>query len=341
VKNETILKYCNNKLNTKNITMKLLSQIISSVALLIPISVNAQVYNLDFEEWVDSVMVAEDSTDYCGFYAKNSKWGDVKNWTLLTGVAYRTSDAVQGNYALVINDWYAHKSGYAYLGERARLVYSQNSGDFECKSGCGVAIDIKPNKVTASYKAIKPDVNSSDTLAGKVEAYFTSYDTILSKRDTIGSGSIILPETDSNYKAFSFPITYTSDSLKPDSLIFILSFKVYSSPNWQEWSDTCNNFYVYFDNIKLGAGVGVNENEKVIKKQKGLLIHPNPFKYEFTLFNNSALNRQVSLFNSNGKLITTFSVSPYQKLRYQKANKLPAGSYFLKEQDLTYKIIKQ
>jgi hypothetical protein len=320
--------------------MKTRKTVFIALIALTPLSTYSQVYNLDFEQWNDSNMVFDNNVQQNGFKIQGSEKGSVNNWSIFNGIGFRTTDAISGDYALVLNDWYAFDDK-AYLGEDGVIRISSVTEALECKN-CGVAINIKPKEVTGDYKVVSLMLSTNDHLHGEVEAWLTKYDTAQNKRDTTGIGSIILSKTDTNYHSFSFPITYTSTSVMPDTLIFALGFK-----KWWEGSDTTEYpitcitcHYVYFDNIKLEESVGLNELD-TDKKQGNLLIHPNPFNNELTIFNNSAENTNLSLHDVRGRQLQSFSIAPYQNYSVSESNKLPAGCYFLKDAKNTFKLIKQ
>lgn len=319
--------------------MKTRKTIFIALIALTPLSTYAQVYNLDFEQWDDSNMVIDNNVQQNGFKIQGSEKGSVNNWSIFNGIGFRTTDATSGDYALVLNDWY-YFDDKAYLGEDIHVYYSSVTKAVECKN-CGVTINIKPKEVTGDYKVVSLMLSTNDHLYGEVEAWLTKYDTVQNKRDTIGIGSIILSKTDTNYHSFSFPITYTSTSVMPDTLIFALGFK-----KWWEGTDTTEHpitcmtcHYVYFDNIKLEETVGLNELD-TDKKQGNLLIHPNPFDTELNLFNNSDVSKQVNLYQLNGMLIESLNLAPFQQLRYNNAGKLPSGTYIITDKKQRFKLIK-
>jgi hypothetical protein len=85
--------------------MKTSKTIFITFLALTSVCAHAQVYNLDFEGWEDSIMVKDPTIEPNGFRVENFEHGTAKNWQLFDGVAYRTTDATNGNYAIVLNDW--------------------------------------------------------------------------------------------------------------------------------------------------------------------------------------------------------------------------------------------
>jgi hypothetical protein len=227
-----------------------------------------------------------------------------------------------------------------FLGEDVWMNYNSQKDEIECYD-CGVPIHTKPTNIIGDYKVVALHPSTNDNLIGTIEVWLTKYDTLLNKRDTIGVGSIILAETDTNYHEFSFPVIYSTNTVFPDTLIFALGYKAWwGSGDTNEYPPTCGNcFYVYFDNIKLEETLGLNELD-TDKKQGNLLIHPNPFDTELNLFNNSDVSKQVNLYQLNGMLIESLNLAPFQQIRYNNAGKLPSGTYIISDQKQRFKLIK-
>ncbi len=281
-------------------------------------------YNLDFEQWVDSSM----RDLHISIFNGNAKKGYLKGW-FEHGFKVRTTDAVHGDYAMVIYDWYGLNYDYIVLGERG--IYVPRTG--ECVD-CGTSINFRPEEISFAYKGILNEdaTIDEDTVVGFVNVMLTKYDSVNGQRDTIGIGKINLYPTSDTYKTYSFPIQYTSHGV-PDSIIFYIVIQIPFIGG-----RNCNScIFLFFDNFQFhrkGTSI-ISPDEKSL-----LHIYPNPLdKSELNIYNKTASRFiSVKIYNSTGVFISELTIPPHSRKMYSMSG-LENGIYYLKGEERTYKVV--
>lgn len=271
---------------------------------------NAQTanYNFDFEDWYMDSLAEErlDQWEHIG-------WND-HILSQLHGTE-KTTQSYSGNYAVTIHRWYM--VGMDAL--RLRHATSQ-----------------KPNYLNGFYiytdatLAVHPDSSGVDDIA-IIAAYFTKWNTVLGRSDTIGYAyQEVLAAT--GYTPFSCAITYTSVD-QPDSFnIYIRPSKFLSGIGCKTGSD-CS--FLTVDNLSFSNTTSINDAH-VTNNQ--LSIYPNPGKEElFIKAPSDVIIQKMYLVDMMGRVMMT------QEGNTRKINVgyLSPGSYFLKLQTDDELILKK
>lgn len=236
---------------------------IISLALLLPLSMCAQIQNPGFENW-DTTFVH--SSDYIleEVYNFNEPLSGVaSNWfELYTHGNCRTSDANSGDYAFIVHNWYSYGKGYI----------NQSS-----------PIDYRPNYLNGYYKYNGEVYPETDLMArGFVEVSLTS---VLG--DTIGYSKQYL-YTISNYTAFEVPINYYN-SETPDSIHIRFGSAEQDCGN----NLVCNLLYI--DDLDLAQNSILSLDES---SRSSLKVFPNPVSNQLTI--DSQEEEAIMVFNILG-----------------------------------------
>ena len=282
--------------------------------------------NLGFEEWQDSSFINSTVGLEPPFEVEGRAYGLLKNWAHFGAFSLRTTDAYEGVYAMVLNNWYGTNEDHAALGEKSVPVLGF------CKD-CGVPIHTKPVQLKGHYKFVLLGGVSPDSVYGTIEVYMTKYDSVGLKRDTIGSGNALLPSTAMDYQSFDFPIEYSSPDINPDTIILKISL-VANGPSAGVGCSNC--MYFYIDGLELLETTTATGS---IQSLHELNVFPNPVSSIVTVANESPTSKDLMLTDMSGSLIDHFYLSPNQDYQFNMSA-LSTGIYFLRSPYTTYKIIK-
>ncbi len=274
--------------------------------------------NLDFEEWVDSTLVNDSILftltevhkiidPYKGYY-NNS----LKNWSA-QGPFYRTSDAVNGNYAAVISQWYSNVAGDLQIG-------TCNAGTMWHKKYCKNNLPIRPNTISGTYKFISEDSASA-------------YATIICYRNNNGTGqldtiahTVFYFEPTNVYQPFTIPLSYIDTVSQMDSIH--ISFRTHNKflggilgPRLcADFFPLCN--FLYLDNIKLNYQTSITDN---IDNNLKVSIYPNPVKDNARVdINYTSPLSKMRLYTSTSRLLAEYTQT--QEIHLES---LQSGLYFL------------
>lgn len=271
---------------------------------------NAQTanYNFDFEDW---------HTDNLG-QERPSQW-ELIDWngnirSQLHGTQ-KSTKSYSGNYAIIVHRW--------YVVDRDGLKMKH-------------AIAQKPNYLNGFYTytdvalAVHPDSVAVNDIA-TITAYFTKWNTVLNRADTIGYGYQELSAA-SGYTPFSCTITYTTTD-QPDSFeIYIRPTKFYSGIGCKTNSD-CS--FLTVDNLSFSNTTSIESADVANEKMR---IYPNPAKGElFINIQPGVIVQKMYLADIIGRIVMT------QEGNIQKINlsHLRAGNYFLKLQTKEGSVVKK
>lgn len=283
--------------------------------------------NLGFEEWDESTLLNTSIGDEKGYHIENAKIAKLENWIKYGGYTVRTTDATEGEYAIVLNNWYGTNDDYIASGTNGSINprYADN---------CIHSIPYKPLSVTGDYKLISLS-EGLDSIRGKIDIYLTRYNNSTGVRDTIGQANLSFSPTDSNYRSFQQFISYSSVDINPDSIILLASVIGYGEV---DTSDHCLNcMYFYLDNLELDT---VNLIGDVIQEQPMQLeIYPNPFINVISIANRSQKEVWAVLTTLSGIEVTSIRIAPKSKNNISTAD-LKSGVYLLHENHRTTKIVK-
>jgi len=215
--------------------------------------------NGGFETWTSTETHAYESELVSLYAIPNVLSGVIENWTTSSEFGtIRTTDSYNGNYALIIHNWY----GYAWTSaERHEKITSNITG------------------VTGFFKYIGTDLSGTPA-AGKCEVFIKD-----ASNDTIGSGVFNFSNQNS-YAQFTVPITYTNSNAA-DSVIVKFTNAYQSCPT----EIVCN--LLYLDDIAyITTPLSVNEdyaeptfNYNTLKNQldlKNILANSNLILYDLS-----------------------------------------------------------
>lgn len=277
--------------------MKRMIYLMIIVNLILPQYADAQTanYNFDFEDWY---------TDSNGQQRLN-QWQFI-NWSGDTvdqfhGVQ-QSMQSQSGNYAVTVHRWYMiDKTGLKLKNTISQKPIYLN-GFY---------------KYTDAFLSAHPDSSTVDDVA-TVTVYFTKWNTILNRLDTIGYGYKELPAA-TGYIPFSCAITYPTID-QPDSFyIYIQPTKYHSGLGCKDSSE-CS--FLTIDNLSFSnttAIIDADLNNKIS-------IYPNPAKEELVIHTDPAIVVQkYSLADIMGRIVFT-QVGDIKKINL---NHLSPGNYSL------------
>ncbi len=280
-----------------------------------------QQWNLDFEEWNDSIatpdLVDTIVKDRVGIYP--SGWYSNPDFIPEGKGIGQTTDAKKNEFAVALSGFYQF--------EVMRIMTGTSPND------SGWPIDYFPKELNGFYKAILP-CSTCDSLRAYVDVYLTNYDTERQIRDTIGQGHIILKETADEYKNFNMAIDYAKNNeLVPDTITIVLAKERFGFGSQSEcWE--CS--HVFFDDFTLPSlTLSIDENENV---GDGFECYPNPLTGQITIKNNSSKPKFIYAFNILGSLIFKRSVDNISEVVLQTKH-LPFSILFVSDGKTTKKIL--
>ncbi|MEM9917791.1 MAG: Rieske (2Fe-2S) protein, partial [Bacteroidota bacterium] len=191
--------------------------------------------NLNFEEWEenslqDDPFLMADTTHKIA----NAKVGKLTGWSAFGQSAVRTTDAFEGDYALVVNSWYGTGPGVVDLGQCRVTNRSQ---------ACGMPFQGRLNKLNGHYKLVAGSTQDNHVLRGSVAVYSFRYNAASQKRDTVALGQLFLEPTE-EYTPFEFKINTILEDVLSDSIAVV--FRVDGSDCQH---GKCN--YFYLDNLEI------------------------------------------------------------------------------------------
>lgn len=269
-----------------------------SLMIAMPMIANAQLQNLDFEQWQNN------PTDE-SFPNKPTGWTITDGFNDAEHCMYPpATDAQNGYYALTLGIW------YHYVKDAARQT---------------ATINYRPVTLKGHYKytdnIIQGDAGPVNDVA-QVNVYLTKWNPVLSQNDTIGRGTLDLHES-LDYSSFSCPVTYSSDAI-PDKVTIYLDCTRIKRAGETESLIRMEGDGSYFtvDNISLEENtMGIGDFNTL-----NALIYPNPVKESVTIANFSG---HAELYDMAGKLLlsTPVTESPVGLQQFQK------GIYTLKLTD--------
>jgi hypothetical protein len=259
--------------------------IILLFALSITYNGQGQDWNLDFEEWDDSItsffLIDSFVNDRVGIHPLN--WYSHPDFIPEgTGVG-QTSDAVSGEFALALSAY------YQYPVMRITTGTSPNDS--------GWPIGYRPKELNGQYKVINLGVGNVSILA-YVDIILTKYNIQNQKRDTIGQGHIILTETVNEYMDFNMQIDYQLNNQDiPDSVTIILAEERIGLDSQTECYE-CG--HVFFDNFSIPPFTStLDANESGLN---GFECYPNPTSDQLKILNTSTKAKYFKILDVMGRI---------------------------------------
>ncbi|HEY1039955.1 MAG TPA: T9SS type A sorting domain-containing protein [Bacteroidia bacterium] len=212
-----------------------------------------------------------------------------------------TTDATEGNYALLVWTWYNYAPGYVCNGNGMA-----GFGDF---SAAGTAYTQKPLSLTGMYKFDTTNVDTYDSVL--VIAFLKKYNTTTHMRDTVALGVSKLPVS-ASYIPFTVTINDKMPGTDPDSIVVIISSQrriwepVFATNVCRMPFMDCA--YLYVDDLHLTTSTGTVELEEIFKPA----VFPNPanehisFKYKLIP---DGLQETLTVFDNTGKVCHQGSIN--------------------------------
>lgn len=261
---------------------------------------NAQLKNLDFENW-DSLVTSS--------YKSNSPtaWTWTNGASIISPWLFYSPPATvsqSGQYALTLSVW------YNYTKDAALQT---------------AAINSRPTALNGYYKytdnLVLGNNNQMVNDTAEVRVYLTKWNTAFSRNDTVGGGKISLNAIQS-FTPFKVNINYSSNAT-PDSITVLLD------PSLVRRAGAGGAYIVvgtgvgsYFtvDNLSLEAG---NLSAGTLSLNNKVKIFPNP---STDIIHFSDFTGTVTIAAMNGTIIWSQAIRPHQSLSIQD---LPVGIYIL------------
>lgn len=280
-------------------------------------------WNLDFEEWVDSTLVNDSITFTWNAMAliENPYYGGIKNWAQLGtwGSTHRTTDAISGQYAVVVHQWYGGVAGDIQLG-------SCHPGYMWNKKYCKNAISQRIDKISGYYKFL-PD-KGGDTSIAKCQIILWKTDTVTGVLDTLFIKEYFFAPV-SVYTHFEIPITYPNPLIVPDS--FNISFRTHNQLAGGGLGPyVCNGIknycnYLYLDGLKVST---ISSTKDELDEYHNVNVYPNPCSGFFYLEGFSFTDTSVMyMYNVFGERVKTQTIdNESQKI---DVSNLDPGFYFI------------
>ncbi len=242
---------------------------------------NAQLQNLDFEEWDEPT--PEILNNPTGWVSHNG----FMPLPFLGFIHPPQTDAQSNNYALKLGVYYNYAKNAAVQT---------------------ASIDYRLGQLKGFYKYENNTISGSDGMVpdtAMVVVYLTRFNTATWQRDTIGSGSVSLNQSHS-YAAFDVNISYISNDV-PDSIHVYLDpslanryyGRYYVNPHEPEAS------FFTLDNLSLQPEQIVYINEQ--PQANNITVYPNPANRVIRI--SMKEKGAVSIYNSNGALIESIIVN--------------------------------
>lgn len=257
-----------------------------------------QIINGGFEVW-DTTYTACYAPVLNNDFGVSHTGGSLQKWYYLQEFACgaaRTTDSYNGNYALLMYNWYNYDYG--------RVYYSDT-------------INFRPQYLQGYYKY---DVGEIDSLPqGPLNILLTKFNG--TTNDTIAIGNFHF-DTISVYTPFQVEINYFS-SLTPDS-IFI---SIINSKNPCSWPNVVCNL-LYLDDLKLSnTPLGIKD---INSYDAQLKVYPNPFSTKITLQSNKVFqNATLEVYNLYGQRVRQIkNIYGHSIILYRK--NLSNGLYFVR-----------
>jgi len=262
--------------------------------------------NMNFEDWEISENSIEPYTDT--FIPRDAEFGIPTNWTCFGGkTMIRTTDAQNGDYAVVMTDWY-NPFGEVLINGKCNGVNHQYPND------CMSPINYLPNSISGYHKFLNATgYNSVNDTRTVISTVFLNIDTINNKIDTISSDTLILMPsmgTQASYEEFKIIINKRSN-LTPTHFNIFFDFYVDYQNGENNDCDYC--YYHYLDNLKLNTlsnSISLNSLQG-----ESFSIYPNPAENIFQISNLLPVKQDIILYSLDGKYLRTLSLSANESVK--------------------------
>ena len=275
-------------------------------------SAQPQIPNNGFEDWaITDTIPPINPIDPIGWTTSNFLMNAGGSQTV-----FRTEDAVEGNYAILLisdtsvvsppfgNGLLDTIGGFVALG----IVNQINVG--------GIEYTDRPDSMSVW---IKGTVIPGDT--SSIGAILTRYNPDTQNNDTIAiSARIGMTSTDTVYKKIVVPFNYTSTN-SPDLLVFRINV------GGRQNSEIFPGNELFLDDIQLLGTSTSTQSIPII--EQAVKVMPNPFSDQTLIEFENPSNEELCfiLTNSNGQVVRKIqNISGSQLILYRE--NLPTGIYF-------------
>lgn len=276
--------------------------------LLLPLHLQAQDYNTDFEKWhpgLTSTRMAEEP-GIPGCYS--TMIGDIiatgenldtdsilTGWSATQFGLTRTNDAHSGQYAAMVHMWYNGAPGVLCLGKTSDPLNVHSKVHF----------DRKLYGVSGYYKYITDSLGPNDTYRKVTMLHVRTYkkNGTTQALELLHHDSLTFSRTDV-YKEFYLPVTYTEPGIRADSISIWFESKGYGSG-----TTICPlSHFLYLDDIIFRYTpytLPVKDLRSAGKKK--MIIHPNPARGSVRLQNETGYTiTAMLLMDITGRIVRSF-----------------------------------
>lgn len=269
-------------------------------------------WNLDFEEWTDTTLrsTSEYFSMVDGHDIETPFTGMPYGWSTSSS-QHRTTDALSGQYALVVNKWYFGSNGFVSLGDCNRAY-----------TPCLNEINSRVSQIAGYYKYF-PDNNLN------AKATWIGFDQNL---DTISYHQFTFEDSE-EYTYFELPISYLDTSQLRYFQFFISSPDIASQPTiCEDGKKYCN--FLYLDNIEIGL---VSSNSDFNFDDNDVRVYPNPAN-DFIYIDDPGLIHDLNIYDIYGRRLR-FEQS-YLSNRIEVGHLIPGQYILMIQSDRHYRAVK-
>lgn len=244
-------------------------------------------------------------------------------WTMSQFGGRLSSNAKSGSKAAVVWNWYYYGKGILFNGK----------GDVATGKNAGTPINFKPTALTGQFKYLPGNVFSVGD-SGNVSVCLVRYNAQLSRRDTVGRGTLKFGPTNA-YQYFQVPIAYSSNAL-PDTVIarFESSEKGFCAS-----SSDGNCLYLYVDDLKLtNPTTGITATLTLTPP----LLYPTPCQDKLIIDASGSIQSPFFIFSAQGKMVHAAHFTSAERFEIQVSD-WPSGIYYLRDSEgkVAAKFIKE
>ena len=271
--------------------------------LLLPFTMKAQLANLDFEDWDNSINKPLD------WYITSS--GMYIDFNSNTSTYFPKETASHsGDYALKLSIWYYYTKDVAYQEASMDSKLDSLSGYYKYENNTHIQI----------YQG---DTGITDT--AKVSVYLTHFNVNTQISDTVGVGMQLLSNK-TDYTRFNVAIQY-SDTVTPDSVMVIIDpsyVKRYEASTNGVSSSINVSSILTVDALQMHNHDEEPSSVNEIDQKANYTVYPNPASDQIQISN---FTGQISVFDMSGKCL--MNAVQVQENEYVSTSQLTKGTYIL------------
>lgn len=272
-------------------------------AMFVASSALAQIPNSGFENWTT-----------VGAYSNPDGWGTMNNTTAIASVYTATKGTPGSPGASYLKLTSKTVSGFGVVNG---IAVSGVLDSMTMTPKSGFAYATRPASLTGKWQHM---IYGSSQ--GSIQVTLTRWDSGMSMRMPVASGSVTLSGMAMSWANFTIPLTYV-DGNNPDTCIIVMK---------ASGSAPTNNDYLWVDNLAFSGSVtGIENHESFVTD---MVVYPNPSSENVNFKFNIKTAQQVSIeiTDINGKLIRSTNFGKIQGETTQSMNisGIAKGTYFVK-----------